>query len=216
MSPRVIDLSVPLENGVAADQPGYEMSIENMRHKGIIDQWARRHNGPAPQCFMMEKPSRANRSGRRRITQRRLLRPSRSGRGRRTGKPSGKSAGMPVACFLCRGAHWMSAGFATQILCPWLTRKRRRLASCLRMSRLPSWRIKRGSGRWFGVPGDIQSGCGMRPGARVFLLPRGIGSESISGPGRYRVHGTENLRPQARLRGTRSATPRWSANLRSG
>jgi hypothetical protein len=47
-SQRVIDLSVPLENGVAADPPGYEMSIENMGHKGITDQWARRHKGPNP------------------------------------------------------------------------------------------------------------------------------------------------------------------------
>jgi hypothetical protein len=63
MSRRAIDISVLLENGVAADQPGYEMLIENMGHKGIIDQWARRHNGPAPQRFMSESPSRAGRSG---------------------------------------------------------------------------------------------------------------------------------------------------------
>ena len=153
MSPRVIDLSVPLKNGVAADQPGYEMSIENMRHKGIIDQWARRHNGPAPQFFRMEKPPRASRSGHRRITQQRLLRPSRRGRRRRTGEPSGKSVGMPLACFLGRGAHWMSAGFAMQTPSPWLTWKKRRLASWLRVKRLPSWRIKRGCGRWFGAAG---------------------------------------------------------------
>ena len=48
MSQQVIDLSVPPENGVAADPPGYEMSIENMGHNGIIDQWVRRYKGLNP------------------------------------------------------------------------------------------------------------------------------------------------------------------------
>jgi hypothetical protein len=61
MSPRVIDLSVPLENGVRADPPGYEMSIENMGHKGIIDQWVRRYKGP--QRFLTERPSHSSGSG---------------------------------------------------------------------------------------------------------------------------------------------------------
>jgi hypothetical protein len=63
MSRRVIDISVLPKKGVAADQPGYEMSIENMGHKGIIDQWARRQNAPAPQRFISERPSRASSSG---------------------------------------------------------------------------------------------------------------------------------------------------------
>jgi hypothetical protein len=45
---QVIDLSVPAENGVAADPPGYEMSIENMGHNGIIHQWVRRYKGLNP------------------------------------------------------------------------------------------------------------------------------------------------------------------------
>jgi hypothetical protein len=48
MSQQVIELSVPPENGVAADPPGYEMSIENMEHNGIIDQWVRRYKGLNP------------------------------------------------------------------------------------------------------------------------------------------------------------------------
>ena len=48
MSQQVIDLSEPPENGVAADPPGYEMSIENMGHNGIIDQWVRRYKGLNP------------------------------------------------------------------------------------------------------------------------------------------------------------------------
>jgi hypothetical protein len=48
MSQQVIDLSVPPENGVAADPSGYEMSIENMGHNGIIDQWVRRYTAMLP------------------------------------------------------------------------------------------------------------------------------------------------------------------------
>ena len=182
------------------------MSIENMRHKGIIDQWARRHNGPAPQGSMMEKPSRASRSGRRRITQRRLLHPSTRGRRRRTGKPSGKSAGMPLACFLCRGAHWMSAGFATQTPSPWSTRKKRRLASCLRVSRLPSWRIKRGSGVGLASPVTFSqaAGCGRRRGS--------LFSRAVSAASRYLVWGNiDNYAAQKicdRRRGFAARAPR--------
>jgi hypothetical protein len=102
MSQRVIDLSAPLENGVAADPSGYEMSIENMGHKGIIDQWARRYKGLARHHFLTQKPSRSRRSGPRRITQLRLLRGT-TDRRWRTGKPSAKKTEVPLAWFLCPG-----------------------------------------------------------------------------------------------------------------
>ncbi|HXW30101.1 MAG TPA: hypothetical protein VEK55_12130 [Xanthobacteraceae bacterium] len=100
MSQRIIDLSVPLEHGVAADPPGYEMSIENMGHKGIIDQWARRHKGLARHQFLTQKPSRSRHSGPRRITQPQLLRGT-TDRRWRTGKSllinsgSGRRFAMP-------------------------------------------------------------------------------------------------------------------------
>jgi hypothetical protein len=120
MSQRVIDLSVPLENGVAADQPGYEMSIENMGHKGTIDQWAWRYKGLVRQRYLTEKPSRE--SGRRRIRQHPLLCCGLTGRRWRTGKPSAKNTEMPLAWFLRRGARWLSPLFSTQTSSPWLTR----------------------------------------------------------------------------------------------
>jgi hypothetical protein len=48
MLQRILDLCVPLQNGVPADSRGDEMSIEYMRHKGTIDQWARQHKGLDP------------------------------------------------------------------------------------------------------------------------------------------------------------------------
>jgi hypothetical protein len=48
MLQRILDLCVPLQDGVPADSRGYEMSLEYMRHKGTIDQWARQHKGLRP------------------------------------------------------------------------------------------------------------------------------------------------------------------------
>jgi hypothetical protein len=48
MLQRILDLCVPLQDGVPADSRGHEMSLEYMRHKGTIDQWARRHKGLDP------------------------------------------------------------------------------------------------------------------------------------------------------------------------
>ena len=45
MLQRILDLYVPLQDGVPADSRGYEMSLEYMRHKGTIAQWARQHKG---------------------------------------------------------------------------------------------------------------------------------------------------------------------------
>ena len=45
---RILNLRVPLQNGAPADWRGYELSLEYMRHKGIIDQWARQHKGLDP------------------------------------------------------------------------------------------------------------------------------------------------------------------------
>ena len=43
MLQRILDLYVPLQDGVPADSRGYEMSLEYRRHKGTIAQWARQH-----------------------------------------------------------------------------------------------------------------------------------------------------------------------------
>lgn len=48
MLQRILDLYVPPQNGVPADARGYEMSLEYMRHKGTIDQWARQYKGLDP------------------------------------------------------------------------------------------------------------------------------------------------------------------------
>jgi len=181
MSQRIIDLSVPLENGVAADPPGYEMSIENMGHKGIIDQWARRHKGLARHHFLTQKPSRSRHSGPRRITQPRLLRGT-TDRRWRTGKPSAKKTEVLLAWFLCRRARWLSAGFVTRTPSPWLTRGKHRRASSLRLSHLPSLLINSGSGPRFAMPDDTQCGCGMGPQVRLSLLSRDGGEGTDACP----------------------------------
>ena len=48
MLQRILDLYVPLQDSVPADSRGYEMSLEYMRHKGTIAQWARQHKGLDP------------------------------------------------------------------------------------------------------------------------------------------------------------------------
>ena len=48
MLQRILDLCVPLQDGVPADSRGYEMSLEYMRHRGTIAQWARQHKGLDP------------------------------------------------------------------------------------------------------------------------------------------------------------------------
>ena len=45
MRHRIIDLSVPLENGVPSDPPGYEYSIEYVSHRDTFPIWAMRYPG---------------------------------------------------------------------------------------------------------------------------------------------------------------------------
>lgn len=45
---RIIDLSVPLQNDVPADPPGYELSIEYKTHRETGPMWARRYEGLDP------------------------------------------------------------------------------------------------------------------------------------------------------------------------
>jgi hypothetical protein len=101
MSQQVIDLSVPPENGVAADPSGYEMSIENMGHNGIIDQWVRRYKGLNPAMLPNAEAVALERSGSRPATPRRYQYGSRM-RKLPTGRACGCSAGR---------ARWLSANF---------------------------------------------------------------------------------------------------------
>ena len=70
MLQRTLDLYVPLQDGVPADSRGYEMSLEYMRHKGTIAQWARQHKGLDPILFLTEEALRGSMSGGRATTQR--------------------------------------------------------------------------------------------------------------------------------------------------
>jgi hypothetical protein len=137
MSQRVIDLSGPLENGVAADPPGYEMSIEKIGHKGIIDQWARRYKGlnaatlPNAEAGALEQVRLSRHNG----TQVDALRHDGSTMASR--KPSAKMTEMAFTRFLSWGARWTSAGLRTHTPPPSLMGKRRRRASSIGLRRSP-------------------------------------------------------------------------------
>jgi kynurenine formamidase len=61
MPSRIVDLSVPLQNGVASDPPGYEYSIDYVSHRDTFPIWAKRYKGlkitdlPNEEAFALEK-----------------------------------------------------------------------------------------------------------------------------------------------------------------
>jgi kynurenine formamidase len=69
MTYRFLDLSVPLENGVPSDPPGYEYQIEYVSHQDTFPVWSRRYHGlkitdlPNSEAFAIENVKLSSHNG---------------------------------------------------------------------------------------------------------------------------------------------------------
>jgi len=136
MLQRVLDLRVPPQDSVPADSRGYEMSLEYMRHKGTIDQWARQHKGLDPITlpdgggFGREHVRRSSHNATPSTRQVPTVRRWRTARGQVTRRRRNGSSS--------RISTWISGGLRTDRPSPQLTCKKRWSASSVRLIGLTS------------------------------------------------------------------------------
>jgi kynurenine formamidase len=174
MPQRIIDLSVPLENGVPADPPGYEMSIEYIGHKATLDQWARRYKGldartlPNGEAFALERVHLSTHNGTH------VDAPWHYASIMANGEPSAKIDEMPLEWFLGRGLKLdfrrFPDGYA--VAAADVEEELARIKHTLEPFDIVL--INTCAGKRFGQFDYVESGCGMGRQATLYLTSRGV------------------------------------------
>ena len=174
MARRIVDLSVPLENDVPADPPGYELSIQYVGHKETVKLWQSRYENldpadlPNGEAFAWEHVRLTTHNGTH------VDAPRHYGSTMVDGTPTKTIDELPLEWFFGPGVKLDFRHFPDgHVVTPdEVARELDRIGHNLRPGDIVL--VNTAAGARYGQPDYIHAGCGMGRDATLYLTSRGV------------------------------------------
>jgi kynurenine formamidase len=174
MPRRIVDLSVPLENDVRSDPPGYDYTIEYISHRDTFPIWAKRYKGlelkdlPDQEAFALERVRLSTHNGTHVDAPWHYA--SRSERG----EPMPTIDEIPLEWFFGAGVKLDFRHFADGYVVTGADIERELAHIGHRLEPFDIVLVNTCAGTRYGESNYVESGCGMGRDATLYLTSRGV------------------------------------------
>lgn len=174
MPSRIVDLSVPLENDVTSDPPGYEYSIKYVSHRDTFPIWAKRYKGlkitdlPNEEAFALEHVRLSTHNGTH------VDAPWHYASTSDRGEPMQTIDEIPLEWFFALGVKLDFRHFEDGYVVTGADIERELDRIGHRLAPFDIVLINTSAGARFGKPDYVERGCGMGREATLYLTSRGV------------------------------------------